>query len=253
MRGVLQLLAPVGDIDLVCLPFAGGSADAFRPCARGLEGTARTWGVDLPGRMRRLHETPVVSAEDAVAEIVVALHRIDGNRPLALYGHSLGAHLAMALTLALETEGRAPVAVILGASSPTRAVRVAASLEDAAILGLLRGWGATPEEVLEDEELAALVATVVRADLVLMDDLQEALAPVDTPVIALAGTRDAEVPIAAAAQWRRFARDFRGVRTIDAGHLFILDHAVQVAGMIAGELGAVLSAEAGGGWSGRGR
>ena len=253
MRGALQLLAAIGDVDLVCLPFAGGSADAFRPCARGLAGTARVWGVDLPGRMRRLHEAPVANATDAVAEILAALRGIDGDRPLALYGHSLGAHLAMALALALEAEGRTPTAVFLGASSPECAVRDAAALDDAAVLGLLRGWGATPEEVFQDRELAALVVEVVRADLLLMDDLQKTLAPVDAPVVAFAGTRDAEVPLAAAARWRRFARDFRGVRTIDAGHLFILDHAVRVAGMIAAELCAALPAGVGGGSSDRGQ
>src|SRR5689334_14969295 len=78
---------------LVCFPHAGGSASAYRSWAALLPSDVDMLAVQYPGRQDRLAEPCLVAMEQLTDAIVTALAPLC-DRPLALFGHSMGASLA---------------------------------------------------------------------------------------------------------------------------------------------------------------
>ncbi|GAA3291311.1 hypothetical protein GCM10020295_07820 [Streptomyces cinereospinus] len=96
--------APQAAAQLVCLAHAGGAASYFFPVSKALSPAVDVLAVQYPGRQERRRETPFENAEllaDAVAE---QLADVTG-RPLALFGHSLGATVAFEVARRLEAAG----------------------------------------------------------------------------------------------------------------------------------------------------
>src|SRR5438128_1918170 len=74
---------------LICFPYAGGTATVFAKWAAHFP-EVDVCAVELPGRARRLHETPESSMErlaDGLARTLAPLF----DRPVVVFGHSLGA------------------------------------------------------------------------------------------------------------------------------------------------------------------
>src|SRR5687767_15700848 len=85
--------APGSPIRLVCLPHAGGSASFYFPVSRSLSPEVDVLAVQYPGRQDRRHE-PMVADIPALSRLVA--DELAGwlDKPLALFGHSMGASLA---------------------------------------------------------------------------------------------------------------------------------------------------------------
>src|SRR5215207_599809 len=83
---------------LVCVPFAGAGPSFFHPWRERCAGRWRVAAVELPGRERRILETPyrnaVEAARNSVDDVVAELGE---GTPVVLFGHSLGAVLAYEL------------------------------------------------------------------------------------------------------------------------------------------------------------
>jgi len=103
---------PNARLRLVCLPHAGGSAAAFRDWGTHLPGL-EVHAVRYPGRAERIDEpTPsdIVEMAGQIAEAVAPL------APLALFGHSLGAVVALETARALDVGGT-PVEHLIASGS----------------------------------------------------------------------------------------------------------------------------------------
>ncbi|MET8860615.1 alpha/beta fold hydrolase, partial [Streptomyces sp. NPDC004579] len=102
------------------MPFAGAGPSFFHPWRELSAGRWRVTSVELPGKERRILETPyrnvVEAAENSIDDIVADLG--EGARTV-LFGHSLGAVLAYELVHLLS----APIRLPWGALSTGRAAR----------------------------------------------------------------------------------------------------------------------------------
>ena len=119
--------APDAAARMLCLPHAGGSASFFFPMSRDLTPRVEVLAVQYPGRQDRYQEPCLTSVDDFADQIGAALADLewadgaDGERPLALFGHSLGASVAFELTRRLEAAGRKPaVLFVSGRRAPSR-------------------------------------------------------------------------------------------------------------------------------------
>src|SRR5438093_882622 len=75
---------------LLCLPHAGGSASFFLPVAHALAPDVEVLAVQYPGRQDRRGEDCVDNVPEFADRLLDALAGwLD--RPLALFGHSMGA------------------------------------------------------------------------------------------------------------------------------------------------------------------
>lgn len=111
---------PGAETVLVCFPYAGGAASAYREwvpqlAVHGVE----VWPVQLTGREGRFREAPTTDLS-VVAEQVMALldQHLDG-RSYAVFGHSAGAYMAYLLaSLGSRLSRRVPLHVFVSASRP---------------------------------------------------------------------------------------------------------------------------------------
>ncbi|MFI1568580.1 thioesterase II family protein [Streptomyces sp. NPDC020490] len=222
--------APVAPADapaLLCLPYAGGAAQAFTGLRTALSAAARTELLELPGHGRRMAE-PV---RDDFGEVLNDLVRSSAPHTTGHYvllGYSMGAAFAYELARHWSALGRPPSGVVLvGRNGPTARQtfpdihRLAAP----AFLDAVRRLGGTPPQLFERPELIELFAPVLRADFTL-SETYEALPgpPLGCPLWVCAGTDDPMVDDAGLRDWENHASGDVCIEWLPGGH-FLLDDA----------------------------
>src|SRR5687767_2786944 len=77
-------------VRLFCFPYAGGGASIYRGWENYLPPGVEVWPVQPPGRGSRFKEPAIPSMDDLVAAVAAAMEPFL-DRPIALFGHSVGA------------------------------------------------------------------------------------------------------------------------------------------------------------------
>jgi medium-chain acyl-[acyl-carrier-protein] hydrolase len=92
---------------------------------------------------------------------------------------------------------------------------------DDALTDLLRSWGSTPPELLDNSDFLDIVLPILRADLLLCDQYADKTGKIQTPLTALAGEDDTTAPVRDVDAWSKCSTQWRGLQTLPGGHLFI--------------------------------
>ncbi len=217
---------------LVCLPHAGGAATFYRPLADLVGAHAEVWSIQYPGRQDRLRDAFSDSMHDLVRSVAAAVLVVAGERPVTLFGHSMGSLVGFEVARLLERAGRPArhlVASGRGAPSIPFTGDVATGSDDDLVAELLRMEGTDPA-VLGDRQLLELALPAVRADYRLIRGYAvEPDAVVRCPVTVLHGDRDPLAPPAEVARWRDHTSGPARVREFRGGHFYLVDHARDVA------------------------
>lgn len=210
------------EIRLFCLPYAGGSAAVFAAWAAALPGWVDVVPLELPGRGLRANETPLREMSalvDALAEAAAPLLDL----PYAVFGHSMGASIAIELARATPCE---PVhAFVSAARAPHVHRRALHTLSQAELLDEVRRMGGMPEEVLASDELVRRFVPLLRADFELVDT--RARGPkgrplAQTPITAFGGLEDLDdVSTDDLTAWRDYSRAAFDVHMFPGGHFFV--------------------------------
>lgn len=180
--------------------------------------------AQLPGRGPRIREAPISRIEPLVEALDQALR--PSPVPFVLFGHSMGGLVAFELCRRLRARGAPPPArlVISGRRAPELpdSFPPPGGLSDEYILDRLRRYGGTPEDVLAEPELVALILPVFRADFSLLSTYRHTPAePLDIPLTALGGTADEQVSPAQLEAWREHTRGPFSLRLFKGGHFFL--------------------------------
>ncbi|HEX5661096.1 MAG TPA: alpha/beta fold hydrolase [Polyangiales bacterium] len=212
---------------LLCFPNAGGGASAYRLWQERLPDDIEVCAVQLPGRENRLRE-PALRELPALIELLRAETAQLRRGPFAFFGHSLGALVAFELTRALRRAGeRLPVQLFVSScrAPHTDDEGVALSeLDDASFLGALREFAGTPEAVLQDHELLALVLPTLRADFALRDGYRCAEEPgLALPITVYGGEDDAHVSLSSLFAWRAHTQRSFSLARFPGGHFYFRD------------------------------
>lgn len=210
---------------VVCFPHAGGSANHYRPLSEALPESVELFAVQYPGRQDRLRE-PVIGDVVAVAELVAPLVAGLDGRPLALFGHSMGASVAFEVARRLERDGKAPVALFVSARRPPSraAARRNHLLSDPDLVTAVKALGGPGSLLLDDPEFAALALPAIRGDFRAAETYRrEHDASVNCPVLALVGDSDTEADATLASGWRDHTTATFTLHEFPGGH-FYLDH-----------------------------
>lgn len=205
---------PGAELRLVCLPHAGGTASMFRGWGTMVPSWIELIGVQYPGRQDLLREPFVPTLQRLVDEVVAAL---PADRPLALFGHSMGA------TVAFEAARRLnPVHVFL--SAPVSGRNLLDFSTDDRLVADLRKLGGAGVELLDDPELRALVLPAVRHDLRILDAHRIAAeARLTCPVTVIVGEQDHHSTVTDARAWTARTKGTSQVRTFPGGHHYVED------------------------------
>jgi surfactin synthase thioesterase subunit len=218
--------AGAGAVRLFCLPYVGGAASAFRPWADSLLPPAvQVCAVEYPGRETRFAERPFTRSAalvDALGTILMPYL----DRPFAIFGHSMGALLGFELCRVLAGLGvPAPIHFFpSGRRAPSLAGQETAihKLPDADILGMLRAFGGTTNEMLADRGMMSAILPTLRADFEVCETHVHAPGPpLACPVTAFGGLADPVVGHDDLLPWERETTGPFAVRMFPGDHFFL--------------------------------
>lgn len=209
-------------IRLLCLPYAGGGATAFRSWHESLGPDVRVEAPELPGRESRAdepgfrHMAPLVTW---LADTVGARRDI----PTAIYGHSMGALIAFELARELHSREQPPVRLLVsGMRAPDLVEPRRPPRDDEEVAARMAEMGLFSAEIFDDPEFRALFMPVLHADLTLIDGYLFRPGPLlDCPVSVWGSATDPVTRGTRLARWSEHTRDATRVHLLSGGHDFI--------------------------------
>ena len=231
---------------LLCLPPAGGGAQLYRRWPSLLPPHVGVVAAELPGRGTRLTERPVTDLASIVEQLGSAVASLL-DRPLVIFGHSMGGTLGAELCRLLSVRaGQRPDMLVAAGCEPPHAARkrdYSAWLTEDGLRRFLTEMGGTPPELLANEEYMRMLTPVLRADLtVLAGRRHDPTAPaLGCAIRAYRGIEDRSVNPDRIARWREASDgDFR-LSTFPGGHFFVQESASQVLARLGQDLAHVLA------------
>ncbi|MET9444915.1 alpha/beta fold hydrolase [Streptomyces sp. NPDC006610] len=219
---------------LVCFPHAGGSASYYFPVSQALSPAVDVLAIQYPGRQDRRTE-PCLDDVGELAERATTALGPWTDRPLALFGHSLGATLAYEVALRLEAAGTGPVELFAsGRRAPSRHRDGRVHLgDDDSLIDTIRQLSGTDPRALEDEELLRMVLPAIRSDYKAAETYRHRPGPpLSCPITVLTGDHDPEVTRDEAAAWSDHTTDRFSLHEFPGGHFYLNAHAATVVSLI---------------------
>lgn len=230
--------APGAPVRLVCLPHAGGAASYYRPLAMAAHPAAEVLAVQYPGRQDRAQEPQATEFTELVDRTTAALLP-ELDRPVALFGHSMGSLLAFEVAKRLERAGTPPLVLFASAGvRPTdrRRQERLRSATDEELLADLSGLAGTEARLLDDADMRALFLPPLRADYRMLATYEFDGSTVACPVVSLTGDADPRVPVADAAAWAGHTTGRFDLHVFPGGHFYLADQWADVAEVLAKHL-----------------
>ncbi|MFD0069612.1 thioesterase II family protein [Streptomyces sp. NPDC059944] len=213
---------------LLCVPFAGAGPSFFHPWRELSAGRWRVTSVELPGRERRILDTPyrnvVEAAKGSVDDLVADLGE---GTSTVLFGHSLGAVLAYELAHLLPTRGvHVERLVVSGSPGPwTQRERRATGLPDEEFLARVEEFAGFRHEALDHPEMRELILPVLQADCEMHENYVPSTdTPLSVPICSLRGARDGLVTAAEARQWQDATTAGFTYAEFPGDHMYLVDH-----------------------------
>ncbi|MEU9117243.1 alpha/beta fold hydrolase [Streptomyces sp. NPDC048483] len=231
---------------LLCLPHAGGSAPFYFPVSRALSPAVDVLAVQYPGRQDRRHE-PCLDSLPALADALVEEVSPWTDRPLALFGHSMGATLAFELALRLERRGTVPLVVFAsGRRAPSRHRDESVHLrDDDGMIAELRALNGTGAQVFGDEELLRMVLPAIRSDYRAAETYRYSPGPrLAAPIQAHTGVDDPKATLDEVRAWEEHTDASFEMHTYPGGHFYLNDQAPRVIDAVSRTISSLLPQQA---------
>jgi external thioesterase TEII len=218
---------------LFLLHFAGGNSYSFR-FMNSLLTKFNIVALELPGRGDRLQENLLTDFDLAANDIVDQINKkLTSSDNFIIYGHSLGAYLALRVAGMLEKINRNPKHLIVsGNAGPgVREAKIHYLLEKNEFKKELKKMGGFPIELLENDEVFDFFEPVLRADFELIEkDMLNTEQPVNAPIYAFMGSEEKLVD--KISNWSNFTTSSFDFEIVNGGHFFILEHPTKITDVI---------------------
>ncbi|WP_256366831.1 thioesterase II family protein [Acidobacterium sp. S8] len=234
-------IRPSARIRLFCFPRAGGGVSSFRRWAEDCHPEIEIALIQPPGRENRLREEPLQSMKNMAESIADSMIEFL-DKDYALFGHSLGGKVAFETARELRRRDLPGPLHIFAAASPGPAVPWAHSpvrtLGNRDLLQeIQQRYGGVPPEILEHEELCAILVPALRADMSVVETYQYAEEPpFASPITCLCGIYDSMTPESEASEWgRQTSAEFR-LHMLPGDHFFPVQLRTSILDLIAADL-----------------
>lgn len=232
--------APHSEVRLLCLPHAGGSASFFFPVSQALAPRVEVLAVQYPGRQDRRQEPCVETIPELADRLLPLLLDEWSDRPLALFGHSLGASLAFELAGLLEQRaGVVPVMLFAsGRRAPSRWVEEDVHRRgDETLLDEIKRLAGIDTRILGDDEVLRMVLPAIRSDYRAAELYRpQRVHQVSCPVTALTGDADPKAPLDDVRAWQEHTTGGFGMEVYPGGHFYLTEQAPRLIRRIADTL-----------------
>ncbi|MFC0516387.1 thioesterase II family protein [Mucilaginibacter angelicae] len=217
---------------LFLLHYAGGSVysfQKFRPYLDDFE----VIPIELPGRGKRISEELISDFEKAAQDVFDQISRLLSPGGFLIYGHSMGAYLALKVCSMLEQINRSPAYLIVsGNPGPGGSIKKNRYLfNPPEFLNEIRNLGGASEDFLSNKELLDFFEPILRADFEVAERNEvELVPPVRSSLHAIMGNEEEFVD--RIENWNRFTQSDFSYDILEGGHFFIDNHPEKVSAII---------------------
>lgn len=217
---------PQAKLRLFCLPYAGAGTAIYRPWSALLPSGIELCLVNLPGREKRLRETPY-SQLSSIVEILAEVLPNYLDKPFAFFGHSMGALICFELSRQLRQRyARRPVHLFLSAHRAPQIPDTNPPLrylsDNAFLQSLQQRYGSLPAVLLQDPELRLLFLPTLRADLTIIETYSyQEEPPLNCPISAFGGRQDKAATEESLSAWRTQTTGEFKLTMFPGDHFFI--------------------------------
>lgn len=226
-------------VRLVCLPHAGGSASFYLPMARALGPAIDLASVQYPGRQDRYRE-PCIRTVPELADAVFTALRAWCDRPIALFGHSMGATLGFELARRIEAAGDIELVRLFASGRRAPAVvreETVHQRDDEGVLAELKALSGTNSRILGNEEIMRMSLPAIRGDYEAAETYRYQEGPkLRCPVTVLTGDADPKGSVADARRWQEHTERELDFHVFAGGHFFLADHQREITDLITDRL-----------------
>src|SRR5215813_8670492 len=209
---------------LFCLPYAGGNAAVFNSWPAALPKRVQVCAVELPGRRRRFGETAYSSMPPLAHDLAMVLEQYV-DLPYAVFGISLGALIGFEVAHEMKKLGHPPIRLFV---ANCRAPHLpdqdppAHALPDRDLLARIRDFGATPDAVIQHDELMRMMLPTIRADFKLAETYRYLpKRPFTFPITAFLGSEDPSLTFAHLKPWREHTRGPYRLEVLRGNHYLV--------------------------------
>jgi medium-chain acyl-[acyl-carrier-protein] hydrolase len=148
------------------------------------------------------------------------------NPPYIVFGHSMGALLAFELARAIRANDDPPPATLIVSGhrapqlpDPEKPIH---DLDEDEFLAHLDRLAGTPREVLQNEELCALLLPILRADFELCENYTYvSQSPLECPIVVYRGREDSRTPTKLVEPWSEQTIAGCAFRSFAGDHFFL--------------------------------
>ncbi|PKM08452.1 MAG: thioesterase [Gammaproteobacteria bacterium HGW-Gammaproteobacteria-4] len=232
---------PMARVRLICVPFAGAGAVAFRPWAKLLPAHVEAFAVQLPGREDAIAQVPLTDWHTMRAELIDAVSTLP-PLPTAIFGHSLGAVIGLELARWLQRAAPGYLLHLFVSGRPwpgreTSPTSGGAEQSDTELMRSLDERYGSLATSLSHPEIRAVAMQALRADLQLLDSYRYIpMAPLGCPLTAFSGSLDPTTTLDDMNAWRAESTGPFQLLEMQGDHFFIESQRTIVVSHVASRL-----------------
>lgn len=218
---------------VIAYPFAGGSSYSYASLARSHDYAWQT--LDPPGRGYNIKQPLRHSIEEIVSALLEPTLLASAGHSYVLYGHSMGAYIALAMLDKLYELGASlPGCLILsGAAAPhCRQLQQHAELPKQEFQAWLASIGGITPEVMAEPQLMDLFEPVLRADIAAAETYVDGRRRSHRVPVRIVMGRHDTIASASAEAWLDCFQQAPEIHLFDGGHFFIFEHSKQLCALI---------------------
>ncbi len=185
---------PNARLRLFCFPYAGGGATIYRGWENYLPPGVEIYAVQPPGRGSRFREPAMDRMDSLVVAAANAMQPLL-DRPIVLFGHSVGALASFEMAHRLADTFGIHVSHLFasGARGPhlPRDRKNIHDLSEDDFITELKTLNGTPPEVLDNPELMRMISATLRADFAVAETYRASnKPPLNCPITVFGGLED---------------------------------------------------------------
>lgn len=212
---------------LFLLHFAGGNCYSYQfmlPLLTGFE----VYSLELPGRGKRMNENLIhdlISAKRDIFNQIIS--KLDGSN-FIIYGHSMGAIVALQVACMLETAKKFPSFILVSGSAGTKTIEnpKKLALKNENLIKSLVKFGGMPIEILENQDFLDFYLPILRADFQIVNSEAIKIILQNTSIYAIMG--DEEEQVKHIENWKNYTKSAFKYKVFEGGHFFIYHHGKEI-------------------------
>ncbi len=222
-------------LQLICLPFAGGTSFAYRPFTDHLCDKITVVPIELPGHGSLFNKPQLTTMEEMTDCVFEQVESIVRNQPYAIFGHSMGGMLAYLLSRKIRDNLLPPpLHMFVSARRPGNVPPPFywKDLSRDEFLERISTLGGIPKEVLACRELMDIFEPILFNDVKALEShVHDEFAPLLVPITVFLGEDD-DIPVEDALHWCRETIGPVNVKVFPGGHFFAFERPEELAGEI---------------------